>query len=132
MVDNIDLWVKGAAALKGAFDTARAAIGLVSDANKLSGGSPQQKKAVETALATASSSTAIAEVEVAKALGYQFCKCEFPPTMMLTVGYSVGTYDKSLNAGDAVYECPKCGFNNSGGWGYTQLKPPHPSTTSSS
>jgi len=85
---------------------------------------------VETALATAASSTAIAEMEVAKALGYQFCRCEFPPTMMLTVGYSTGV--AHFEAGDPIYECPKCGFNNSGGYGYTRLKPPHPSTTASS
>jgi hypothetical protein len=36
---------------------------------------------------SASSNTAIAEAEIAKALGYELCKCDFPPTPMRTVGY---------------------------------------------
>ena len=45
----------------------------------------EEKKVIETALTTASSNTAIAEAQIAQALGYQLCHCQFPPTPMLTV-----------------------------------------------
>jgi hypothetical protein len=105
------------------FDTIRSAIGLVRDANEISGGSEQQKQVVTQALATASSSTAIAEAEISKGLGYQLCKCDFPPTIMKTVGYFSRTLDDQHKDGDPVFECPKCGYNNAGGWAFTRLAP---------
>ena len=53
-------------------------------------------------LATASSSAASAEAELARGFGYELCKCTIPPTPMLTVGFA---------GGSPVYECPKCGLN---------------------
>jgi hypothetical protein len=70
------------------FESLRPAIGLVKDARDASGGgTEQQAKAIDTALATASSTASITEAEIAKVLGYELCKCEFPPTPMLAVGY---------------------------------------------
>jgi hypothetical protein len=64
---------------------------------------PKDEKAaaIMAALATAESSARMAEAEVAKALGYELCRCQFPPTPMLTVGYfnrPVGRH----HAGDQV------------------------------
>src|SRR4051812_45923905 len=94
----------GISTAKTAFDTLRAAIGLLNDTKNLL---PKDEKTatITAALATAESSSRIAEAEVAKALGYELCKCQFPPTPMLTVGY----FDRPVakrQAGDPVYECP--------------------------
>jgi hypothetical protein len=40
---------------------------------------------------------------------------------MLTVGYVTRAPNK--NAGDPIYECPKCGYNTSGPYGYERLAP---------
>jgi hypothetical protein len=71
--------ISGISAVKTTFEALRTAIGLVSDAKGLL---PKEKAdAVSAALATAASSSLIAEAEVAKALGYELCKCSFPPTI---------------------------------------------------
>jgi hypothetical protein len=85
--DDPASWMTGANALKTALDSIRSAIGMVKDVRSLGGGSEQQQNAIDAALTVASSSTAIAEAELAKAFGYELCKCEFPPTPMRTVGY---------------------------------------------
>lgn len=120
-IDDPGSWAQGAAAIKTAFESLRSAIGLVKDVRSLGGGSEQQQKAIDVALTTASSSTAIAEAEVAKALGYELCKCEFPPTPMLTVGYRT-PYGKGTVV-ETVYECPKCGYCTAGGWAFARTKP---------
>jgi hypothetical protein len=77
---------QGLAAAKAAFDSVRSAISMVKDVRSLGGGSQQQQKAIDQALTVASSNTAIAEAHLAQALGYELCRCEFPPTPMITVG----------------------------------------------
>src|SRR5450759_3539765 len=79
--------MQGVTAFKTAVDAIRQAIGLVKDVKSISGGSEEQKRAIDTALTVASLNTAIAEAQAAQALGYELCKCEFPPTPMRTVGY---------------------------------------------
>jgi hypothetical protein len=77
--------VSGISAVKTTFDALRTAIGLVKDTKDLL---PKGEKTavITAALVAAESSSQIAEAEVAKALGYELCKCQFPPTPMLTVG----------------------------------------------
>ncbi len=87
----------------------------------IGGGTPQQDKALDEALDHAVRTAAIAEAEVAKALGYELCKCQFPPTIMLTVGYKL---DRGKAGSGPVYECPRCGSNNVGPWGYERTAPP--------
>ena len=96
-----------AAAFKSTFDALRSAMGLLKDAKELLPPGDQRQQAITQALATAESSSKIAEAEIAKALGYELCKCEFPPTIMLTVGEHLGRPKTG-----PVYECPKCGFNS--------------------
>jgi hypothetical protein len=94
----------------------RAAIGLVKDAKELL---PKEKsEVVNAALATAESSSLIAEAEMAKALGYELCKCTFPPTIMVTVGQHNGRTE--LGTGP-VYECPLCGYNSAGPYMYNRI-----------
>jgi hypothetical protein len=83
-IDDPASWVAGATALKTAFDSFRSAIGLVKDVQSLGGATEQQKATIDNALATAISTAAIAQAEIAKALGYELCKCDFPPTPMRT------------------------------------------------
>jgi hypothetical protein len=123
--DDPTAWLKTATAIKTMFDGVRSAIGMVRDVNLITAGSTEQKQVVETALATASSSAAIAELEIATALGYQLCRCDFPPTVMLAVGY----FERDTfmggghGEGDPVYECPKCGYNTANPYTFKRLKP---------
>ena len=91
---------------------------MVRDAKDLA--AANQAEAVETALASAEIATSVAEAQVAQALGYELCKCEFPPQIMLTVGYIDNNHAKKHGA---VYECPKCGYNTAGPWGYERIAP---------
>jgi hypothetical protein len=105
-IDDPATWSQGALAFKSIFDGLRSAIGMLRDIRGNGAAPEREGELIDAALEKASSATAIAEAEVAKALGFHLCKCEFPPTPMLTVG--------STSRGDmsgAVYECPKCRFN---------------------
>jgi hypothetical protein len=79
----------------------------------LGGGTEQQQNAIDTALTVASSNTAIAEAELAKAFGYELCKCEFPPTPMVTVGY-FNRQHANRKEGDPVYGAALTHGKNSG------------------
>jgi hypothetical protein len=46
-------------------------------------------------------SAQLAEAEMAKALGYQLCRCTFPPQIMLTIGFNEN--------GDPKHQCGACG-----------------------
>lgn len=115
-------WARGSVALKAAFESVRSAIAMVEDVRSLGGISAQEQKAIDNALTIASSNTAIAEAEIAKALGFELCKCEFPPIPMRTVGYFSRPAAKR-EVGDPVYECPKCGYNTAGPYGYERIAP---------
>jgi hypothetical protein len=108
------------AALKPTFDALRSAMGLLKDAKELLPPGDQREVAITQALATAESTSQIAQAEIAKALGYELCKCEFPPTIMLTIGAI--THPAAKKKGP-VFECPKCGINTSDGWSYDRVAP---------
>jgi hypothetical protein len=111
--------VTAVSAAKTAFDAVRSAIGLVKETKDLLP-EGEKKAAITVALATAESSAGIAEAEVAKALGYELCKCTYPPTIMLTVGEHNGR--TKLGVGP-VYECPRCGYNTAGPYTYKRIAP---------
>jgi hypothetical protein len=119
--DDPTTWAQAAAAAKTAFDSVRSAISIVKDIRSLGGGNEHQQKVVDNALTVASTNTAIAEAELAKAFGYELCKCDFPPTPMKTVGY-LGRPVPGKQVGDPVYECPKCGYNTAGPFMFTRLQ----------
>ena len=123
-IDDPNTWLQGATAAKAAFDGIRSAIKMVTDLrNTLGSGSEQQHKAIDAALTAAANNTAIAEAALGQAFGYELCKCTFPPTPMRTGGYVGRNLISGLKAGDPVYECPKCGYNNAGPFSYQQLAP---------
>jgi hypothetical protein len=123
-VDDPNTWLQGATAVKAAFDAFRAAIAGVRDIRAIAGGTEEQKKVVDEALDHAVRTAAIAEAEVAKALGFELCKCQFPPTIMLTVGHKL---DRGKTGAGPVYECPKCGHNSASPWSFNRTAPQRPS-----
>lgn len=120
MMDPITI-ASGISTVKTTFEALRSAIGLVNDTKTLLP-EGEKKAAITAALATAESSSRIAEAEVAKALGYELCKCQFPPTPMLAVGYFDRPAGRHKPA-DPVYECPKCRMDTAGPFTYTRTAP---------
>ena len=110
-----------ASAFKAILDGLRSAIELVKDISAASNGNDDQKRLVEEALNKTADATRVAEVEIAKTFGYELCKCDFPPTPMLTVGHIVlGGGPRNVTP---VFECPKCGYNSAGPWMFTRTAP---------
>jgi hypothetical protein len=109
--------------VKTAFDTLKSAIGLVKEAKDLLPADDQREKAIAMALDSASTSAKIAEAEMAKALGYELCKCQFPPTPMLTIGHMTANQPPATALGKPVFECPRCGSNNSAPFGFQRTVP---------
>lgn len=119
--EDPQVYVQGANAFKAIFDGLRSAIGMVRELRGTpNGGSEKEKALVDAALDKADQATAIAQAEVAKALGYELCKCEFPPIPMLTVGRIDNPHAEIRGP---VYECPKCGYNSAGPWSYDRIAP---------
>jgi hypothetical protein len=126
----------GLGVVKTGFDAIRTALGLVKD---VQGALPagEKKEAAARALEEAETQFRLGEAQIAKALGYPLCRCRFPPTPMLSVGYrpyqDVHEYRVLLDLvakGQAasasaftVHECPMCGANDAGPFGYTRTPP---------
>jgi hypothetical protein len=121
---------------KTGFDTLRIALGLVKDIQQVL---PDEKKeVVARTLEEADTQLRLAEAEIAKALGYSLCRCEFPPTPMLKIGYrfALDHFERSAlinmtQAGHAsspsafaINERPKCGKDDAGGQQYHRTAPP--------
>ena len=117
-LDDPNTWSQGALAFKSIFDGLRSAISMLREVRGGQKHGNKESKLIEAALDKASTSTAIAEAEVGKALGFELCKCQFPPTPMLTVGMLSGRPEVG-----PVFECPKCGFNTAHPFGYERLAP---------
>lgn len=94
------------APLKLAFDTLKVGIGIVKDV-KDALPTEEQRNAVAAAVEKSEIQFQLAEVQMAQALGYELCKCRFPPTIMLSVGYM----SRGGDTGKSVYECPTCKRN---------------------
>lgn len=124
-LDDPATWSQGALAFKSIFDGLRSAISMVREVRGGQEHGKEESKLIEAALDKASTATAIAEAEVAKALGFELCKCQFPPTPMLTVGHIDNPPAKMVGP---VFECPKCGYNSARVWSYTRTAPPRAST----
>jgi hypothetical protein len=119
-LDDPGTWSQGALAFKSIFDGLRSAISMLRELRGGENHGNEESKLIDAALDKASTATAIAEAEVAKALGFELCKCQFPPTPMLTVGHIDNGTAKMFGP---VFECPKCGFNTARMWAYTRIAP---------
>ena len=118
----------GMALAKTGFDTLRTAWGLVKDVQQALP-SGEKKEVAGRTLEEADKQLRLAEAEIAKALGYSLCRCEFPPTPMLQVGYRFPLHagersaliimakDGLISSPSAfpINECPKCGNDDAGG-----------------
>ena len=114
-----------ASGIKSGFDLVRTALGLVRDVHQTF--PPGEKmETVERTLAEADRQLRLGEAQIAQALGYSLCRCEFPPIPMLAVGYrgiaDGGDYVTALASSTpgrvTIHECPTCGADDAGGMPY--------------
>ncbi|WP_271896156.1 hypothetical protein [Candidatus Phyllobacterium onerii] len=108
----------GANAAKSAIDALRALLGIYTDATKSLPAKDQQTATL--AIEKSIEQLDIAEAQIARALGYELCKCQFPPTVMLTVGHSNARGNKP----GPIYECPKCGYDTAAPFSFIRTAPP--------
>src|SRR6266481_6151134 len=111
----------GMTVAKTGFDTLRIAWGLVKDVQQALPSGEKKEVAART-LEEADKQLRLGEAEIAKALGFTLCRCEFPPTPMLKIGYrfALDHFERSallIMAKDGrisspsaftINECPKC------------------------
>lgn len=74
------------------------ALSLVREAKELLPDN-DKKKSMEDKLDAAEKATKTAEAQIAQSLGYQLCKCTFPPQIMLSAGYRENREE---------FRCPAC------------------------
>ena len=96
--------VEGFAALKTGFDMFRSAVGLVKEVQGIL--PPEKAEAVSAAIDASELQVAVAEAAIARGLGFTLHQCQFPPPIMLDVGYR--------RTGERVLECPKCHGTSAG------------------
>ncbi len=78
------------------------AIGLVRNVQESLPDS-DEKENIARSLVEANKAAKLAEAQIANALGYNLCKCTFPPQIMLSQGYKETDYTH-----EEEYICPKC------------------------
>ena len=78
------------------------AIGLVRKTQDLLPES-DDKEAIEKSLKEADKAAKLAEAQIAQALGYNLCKCTFPPQIMVSKGYKLTNYTHKEE-----FICPVC------------------------
>lgn len=98
---------------------------MIKDFRSRGGSTEQEAQAIDAALTVASTNTALAEATLGQAFGYELCKCTFPPTPMLTVGYLSGNHSSNKRVGDPVYKCPKCGYDTAAPFTYVPTTATH-------
>jgi hypothetical protein len=84
--------------LTSAIELGSKAISLFKKVKDLLPDSPD-KEAVDKSFAEAEQAFKLAEAKAAKELGYQLCKCTWPPQLMLMIGEE--EYGER-------FQCPKC------------------------
>jgi hypothetical protein len=109
---------EGLAFAKTAFDTLRGAVGLVKDVQQTL--PAEKKEVISRSLEEADKQLRLAEAQFAHALGYTLCRCAYPPTPMLYVGYREITHQQRTVD---VHECPVCGRDDAGPWRWKRAAP---------
>lgn len=110
MVDPGFDWAGTMGQLKAGLEMLRATVGLVKDVRDVLPAG-EQREAITSAIEQSTKQLQIAEAQIALGLGYELCRCQFPPTIMLLAGHLSGR--GSPPRVGPVYECPKCGHNTS-------------------
>ena len=117
MSDLISSVTDALPALKSALDLFRTAVGAARDTIDLLPDA-QEKQAAGRALEEAVAASKIAEAQLAQALGYELCRCQFPPTPMLQIGHRVPReWPRKV---EQIYECPLCNQNTAGPFAFTR------------
>ena len=112
MALDLSAIAEGTTAITAALDLFRSADATARDvAASLPSGA--KREAAERALEKADQAALIARASVAKALGYELCRCKFPPEPMLYAGY------RSDDA-SPVYECPVCSRDSATPYSFTR------------
>ena len=62
----------------------------------------EQRASIESAIEEVEASTELALADLGKQFGYRMCRCQIPPTPMLTTG-------ELTDVGVEIERCPKCG-----------------------
>lgn len=107
--------VENLAEVTAAFKVMREVLKLTWDVNANLG---EGRQNVQLALEEADRQLEIAEATFAKSLGYPLCRCQFPPTIMLKIGYTRAPNPR--NPDIDVHQCPKCGSKDCGGRKFSQ------------
>jgi hypothetical protein len=107
-MDSLKDIMEGAAALKSGIDLFKSAIGLAKDVQNALPAS-RETETVGKALAEAEKAAAVAEAQMAQALGYELCKKHFPPKVMVEVGHY---HERQSGKRVSVFGCPACGNVN--------------------
>ena len=99
------------AAAKTGFDMLRSVIGLVRDVGTAL--PADKKEAITRSLEEADKQLRLAEATIADTLGYTLCRCAFPPSPMLLVGYRTEYTPKGRQLITVeIHECPVCKRND--------------------
>ena len=85
--------------LKGGLVAFREAVTSLKALKDLLPDSPDKDK-IEQEIAVVERAAALADAEIAKALGYSLCKCTYPPQIMLSIGHQNGR---------ERFQCNTCG-----------------------
>jgi len=106
----------GLGVAKSGFDTLKTALGLVKEAQEVLPAG-DKKEVIARTLETAEQQVRLGEAQIAQALGYNLCRCAFPPTPMLKIGKI------TRGAVRDVHECPRCGQDDAFPMGFTRTVP---------
>ena len=98
MVTEID-----AEAVKSGFDAFRSAIETLKSARGLFKPGKPERNQIDQSIETAEKELALAEAQIAQALGYELCKAHFPPVPML----KDRVHAKYV---EDIWKCPECGL----------------------
>jgi hypothetical protein len=128
---DLTTFSEGITALNTAVDRVRSACSMIKDFRSTGRTTEQEQKAIENAVTVASTSTALAEAKLGQTFCYELCKCTFPPTPMVTVGYLDRNCADNKRIGDVVYECQKCGYDTAAPFDYTRTAPERQAQTAS-
>jgi hypothetical protein len=117
MVDPGFDWAGAMMQFKNGVDMLRTTVGLVRDVRDVLPAGVQ-RDAITSAIDQSASQLQLAEAQIAVGLGYELCRCAFPPTIMLTVGHLSGRGVPPRTG--PVYECPKCGHDTAAPFTFTR------------
>jgi hypothetical protein len=111
---------QGLGALRAGVEALSSAWRLIKDIRASGKPTEEQSQLIDRAISEAGKAAKIAEVQMAQSLGFKLCKCEFPPNIMLSVGYRIVP---GFSEPEHVFECKSCGLNTAAPFAFNRTKP---------